>query len=223
MASRGESSAPDEREDHVQSAVTKALNPAAPEFGPVWPLSRPMAQRNSAALRPLVFTDPAPEPQDRSVYLHRSRDLPLPCVMCEQCFGTTVGEGGWESARDQLLQHLLEAHKIVVHQVSLIASLRRWEESRVNLSHSHTPLLCPLHPPSPSSPLPLFLPPFPLLHRYCEHWRERFSHSHISQFCPVIRTNTHPSGQRSCPVPLCGDASMCACYIVQYPMCVASS
>ena len=201
MAS-GESSTVDEREDHVQSAVTKALNPAAPEFEPVWPLSRP--QRSGACLRPLVFSEPVPDPQDRSVYLHRSRDLPLRCVMCEQCFGAAVREeaseggreGGWESARDQLLQHLLEVHKIVIHQVSLIASLRRWEEPRI------TSMSSPLSPYHIPPPLPLSLSPAPPSlspPRYCEHWRGRFSHSHISQFCPVIRTNTLPSGQRSRP------------------------
>lgn len=142
MASKGESSAlavDDERKNHVQSGAAHVLNPAAPEFGPVWPISRP--QRSGAALRPLLFSESVPDPQDRSVYLHRSRDLPLPCVVCEQSFGAAVKEeasesgreersesgreGGWESARDQLLQHLLEAHKIVIHQVSLIASLRR--------------------------------------------------------------------------------------------------
>ena len=108
-------------------ATASALNPAAPEFGPVWPLPPPTHQR-SAALKPLLFPEP-PTKEDRSHLLHRSRDLPLPCVLCEQSFGACVkegeGGGGWDGARDQLLRHLLEAHSIIVHEVSHIASLRR--------------------------------------------------------------------------------------------------
>ena len=98
-----------------------------PEFGPVWPLPSPPHQR-SAILKPLLFPEPAKE--DRSYLLYRSRDLPLPCVLCEKCYGDGVREGEreegvWEAARDQLLRHLLDNHQIVIHQVDHIASLRR--------------------------------------------------------------------------------------------------
>lgn len=114
-----------ERKKEMQSeAAASSLDPAAPEFGPVWPLPSPPHQR-SAALRPLLFPEPAKE--DRSYLLYRSCDLPLPCVLCDKCYGDGVreGEGVWERARDQLLHHLLEDHQIVIHQVDHIASLRR--------------------------------------------------------------------------------------------------
>ena len=48
--------------------------------------------------------------------------------MCERCFGESGDElksEKWEGVRDQLLQHLLSEHSIVIHQVDHIASLRR--------------------------------------------------------------------------------------------------
>lgn len=124
-------------------AVSSSLSPSVPEFGPVWPLPPPSHHR-SAALKPLLFPEPAKE--DRSYLLRRSRDLPLPCVLCEQSFGDgvkegceRVGEGGvWEGARDQLLRHLVEDHAIVIHQVAHIASLRR---SVLSIAILHRPIL----------------------------------------------------------------------------------
>ena len=95
------------------------------EFAPVWPLP-PAPHLRSAALQPLLFPEPVEEP---SHLLWRSRDLPLPCVLCERDFGEcgegVEGDGGWKEARDVLLQHLLNHHFIVIHQVDRIATLRR--------------------------------------------------------------------------------------------------
>ena len=142
------------------------------EFGPVWPLPPPPHQR-SAALKPLLFPEPAKE--DCAHLLRRSHDLPLPCVLCDECFGEGVREGEvgvWEGVRDELLKHLVEKHSIVIHQVAHIASLRR-----------SVLLICTAHSVIPIS------------HSYCQYWRDRFSGADISTFCPVIRTNTDPSGQ----------------------------
>ena len=110
-------------------ATGSLLDPTASEFTPVWPLP-PAPHLRSAALKPLLFPEPAQD--DRSHLLKRSRDIPLPCVLCERCFGEEgsegVEEGGrWEREKDALLCHLLEDHCIVVHQVEHIASLRRYD------------------------------------------------------------------------------------------------
>ena len=142
---------------------------AACEFGPIWPLQH----QRSAALKPLLFPEPAKK--DRAHLLRRSHDLPLPCVLCDECFGedVTKGEVGvWEGARDELLRHLIEEHAIVIHQVAHIASLRR-----------SVVLFCTAH---------LVIS---ISHSYCQYWRERFSGADISVFCPIIRTNTDPRGQ----------------------------
>ena len=110
------------REDECEAASS---SPSAAEFAPVWPLP-PAPHRRSAALKPLLF--PEPDKEDRTYLLRRSRDLPLPCVLCERCFGEGVrGEEGcvWEGARDALLHHLLADHSLIIHQVDSIASLRR--------------------------------------------------------------------------------------------------
>ena len=108
-------------EEKRSEAAASPLDATAGEFTPVWPLP-PAPHLRSAALKPLLF--PEPDKQDRSHLLWRSRDLPLPCVLCEGVFGEGEG-GGWEGARDKLLRHLLQDHCIVVHQVDHIASLRR--------------------------------------------------------------------------------------------------
>ncbi|CAI8058403.1 Zinc finger protein 277 [Geodia barretti] len=138
-------------------ATGPLLDPTAREFTPVWPLP-PAPHLRSAALKPLLF--PEPHGEDRSHLLRRSRDLPLPCVLCDRCFGESGSEGEeeeeggrWERGRDALLCHFLDDHCIVVHQVEYIASLRS----------------------------------------YCQYWRERLTRSNISTYCPVIRTNTHPT------------------------------
>ena len=114
------------KEKQSSAAAGSHLDPTVPEFVPVWPLPPPAPQRRCASLQPLLF--PEPDKKDRTHLLRRSRDLPLPCVLCERCFGEEVREGGggeWERARDDLLRHLLADHSLVIHQVSHIASLRR--------------------------------------------------------------------------------------------------
>ena len=165
-------------------ATGPLLDPTAREFTPVWPLP-PAPHLRSAALKPLLF--PEPHREDRSHLLRRSRDLPLPCVLCDRCFGESGSEGEeeeeggrWERGRDALLCHFLDDHCIVVHQVEYIASLRR--------SASQPP------PSSSQSYAPYNSTHFSSLHSYCQYWRERLTRSNISTYCPVIRTNTHPTG-----------------------------
>ena len=112
--------------EEKSEATGSLLDPTMEEFTPVWPLP-PAPHLRSAALKPLLFPEPTKE--DKSHLLRRSRDLPLPCVLCDRCFGEggeeEEEEGRWERVRDALLRHFLEDHCIVIHQVENIASLRR--------------------------------------------------------------------------------------------------
>lgn len=111
-----------------KEVINSKLDPDAPEFKPVWPLSPPSHLR-SAALKPLLFPEPGKE--DSTYLIRRSRDLPLPCVLCERCFDVDVvsesvcEDSVWERVRDELLRHLLVDHFIVIHQVDRIVSLSR--------------------------------------------------------------------------------------------------
>ena len=115
----------DAKDEESESAATSSNTAVTSQTKHVWPLS-PAPRGRNAALQPLLFVEPAQE-EELSCYLSRARDLPLPCVFCEKRFGEGCdGEGvKWESVRDQLLCHLLEVHKIVIHEVAQIASLRR--------------------------------------------------------------------------------------------------
>lgn len=71
-----------------------------------------------AILQPLTF--PEAMKQDLSYFLDPSKDVPVPCMLCEQAFDYRTGataQGAW-------LHHLLTVHKVVVHRVEDICSLK---------------------------------------------------------------------------------------------------
>lgn len=71
-----------------------------------------------AILQPLTF--PEALKQDLSYFLDPSKDVPVPCMLCEQTFDYHTGA----TAQDAWLHHLLTVHKVVVHRVEDICSLK---------------------------------------------------------------------------------------------------
>ena len=72
-----------------------------------------MAEKDSGggALQPLFLPETK---RDLSCFYDESKDLPIPCLVCEETF----------TGSNQYLQHLLTYHKIVIHNTSDIASYK---------------------------------------------------------------------------------------------------
>jgi len=85
-----------------------------PFLGPTGQLLK--ASSRDAILQPLIFPE-APK-QDLSHFLESSNDVPIPCLLCEQTFDSGT------KARDAWLHHLLTTHKVVVHRVEDICSVK---------------------------------------------------------------------------------------------------
>ncbi len=103
---------------------------------PTAPLSRAPTTdfqiADAAILQPLAF--PELPKKDFSCFLWESVDVPIPCLVCDVCFS-----GG--KARTSVLQHLLIAHKVVVHKTSDICCFKRYMHVWIIRHRNVSPLL----------------------------------------------------------------------------------
>ena len=58
--------------------------------------------------------------EDQYCLIDRLKDIPLPCLVCEETLNNP------ESAREDFLKHLLEEHRIVIHNANVISSMKRY-------------------------------------------------------------------------------------------------
>ena len=206
-----QSQSPDSVTSKIQA--TNERQPQASCYSPLQPNNEPLdylpllgpkTKARDVVLEPLRFPD-APK-LDLSCFLDPKKDLPILCMVCDETFGVvsrlgndgdstqlsvsvereTKDEGEKEikksnlSPKDEWLRHLLLKHNLVVHNVCDICSLKRYVNIIINCKTidsrvSYTNVsFCKC--------------------RYSEYWKARFSKSPISQFAPVIRTNTRSDG-----------------------------
>jgi hypothetical protein len=68
-------------------------------------------------LRPLMLQE---VDRDMTCFHDKDRDLPIPCMVCEESFNGTDGE----QVRQEYLRHLLASHNIVIHNASHVVSYK---------------------------------------------------------------------------------------------------
>ncbi len=93
------------------SSVSATVEPA--QGGRTFPLRT----NEPAILRPLTF--PGPAGKDFSCFIWPSKDIPIPCLLCDVNFAG-------ECARTDVTHHLLTAHNIVVNKTSDICCFKRY-------------------------------------------------------------------------------------------------